>query len=167
MATIEAWMDVETEVERVFGVYLGTTLGLNVNKSDSDADLAIPRIDIVAIVEQMGPHRWQIPSGTYSQRWVYDQFSVSLHTDLIFSPYAQANIAATVTSSTLRGKLRRCLSDWAGLQAAFVSGGLLNIARDSIRQTSGDRQINNDEKTEKLTTVVSAMIFLNTDVIPT
>lgn len=167
MATLETLLDVETEIERVFGVYLGTTLGLQANKSDSDAALTVPRIDIVAIVQQMGPHVFTIPSGTYAGRNIFDQFMISLSLDLIFSPFGQANIATTPTASAYRGSLRRCLSDWDGVQAAFESGGLLHIAKGSIRQMSGNRSINDADKVETITTTLAAQVFINQAVIPT
>jgi len=167
MATLEAWLDVETEVERVFAVYLGTTLGLTVKKSDSDADLTVPRIDIVAMVHQMGPHRMIIASGTYANRQIYDQFVVTLGVDLTFSPFAQVNISATPTAAAYRGSLRRCLSDWDGIQSAFASGGLLYLARDTIRQIDGNRSIDSEAKTETITTKLSAGVFLIPTVVPT
>ena len=169
MATLATWLDVETEVEKQFGVYLGTTLGLPVVKSDSDTLVVVPRIELVAVVEEMGPHQWTIPSGTYAARRIYDQFKISVNVDLVYSPHWQAvgGVTSGNQSGQLRGQLRNCLGAWTQLQALFTSGGLLNLASDSLRQTSGSRLINDAEKEEKLTTQVAGMFFLNTNVIPT
>lgn len=167
--TLETLLDVETEIESVFATYLGTTLGLPVFKSDSDTSVSTPRIEVFATVEEMGPHQWMIPAGTYAGRRIYDQFRVSVNIDLVFSPHwnASSNVASNRKASALRGGLRRCLSDWRGLQGAFTTGGLLNLASDSLRQTAGSRTIDDAEKEETITTVFGGQFFLNTNVTPT
>ena len=166
--TLAQWLDIETEAEKVFGAYLGTTLGLPTVTSDSNASVTTARIEVFATVEQMGPHQLTIASGTYAGRRLYDQFLVTIAIDLVYSPYWNATSAgSTHTAAALRGGLRRCLSDWRGLEGAFASDGLLSLAPDSLRQISGSRTINDAEKEEKISTHVSAMLFLVPTLIPT
>lgn len=167
MATIEQWLDVETEVEKIFGNYLGTTLNLPTFTSDSDRTVSTPRIDMFAVVSEMGPHQFMVPAGTYAGTRLYDQFKITVNVNLVFSPHWNATQEpSNRTAGALRGSLRRCLADWHGLQAAFVASGLLNLASDSLRQTAGTRSINLEEKEETLTTAVAGVFFLNTNVTP-
>jgi hypothetical protein len=54
----------------------------------------------------------------------------------------------------IRGAFRAALSDATRFKAAFAVRDYLKIVGDSLRQIDGGRLIDNDEKTEQITTVM-------------
>jgi hypothetical protein len=156
MATLDTVLDVETEVEAVFDTLLSASpYSLNAGGTDSAGELTTPRLEIKAEVTKWGPHQITIASGTYSGRRIYDQFQLRLSLDVVFQPeHAQGQ-------ATIRGKLRRCLSDWTSIKAGFATRGYLYAAPDTLRQIDGGRIIDNEEKTEMLSSVLELVVFLN------
>jgi hypothetical protein len=156
MATLATLLDVETEVETCFqSILAAAPFNLPAIASDSATDLLTPRVDVIAEVIRWGPHQITPASGTYAGVAVYDQFAVRLTLALIYQP-EQAQ-----SPGTLRGQLRQVLTGWTAMKAAFAVRNYLIPTGDSLRQTGGGRTINNDERTETLTTSLEFVCFLN------
>ena len=155
MATLIVVLDVETEAEGVFGNYIANTLGIAYGvKSDSNTEQMTPRVEIVATRQQEGWHQTTIASGTYAGRTLYDQFKVRLQLDLVYNP------AAAQGQANYRGNLRKAMTDFNGLQTGFAVNNLYLLAPDTLRQTDGDRVIENAEKTETIKTTLEMELFL-------
>ncbi len=158
MATLPVLLDVESEVERAFAAYLGTTLSLPVVRSDSDSTLVTPRIEIVATLNSEGPHEFTIPSGTNAGLRLYDQKSVSLQIDLIYEPGAPTS----QSPGTLRGKLRQAFLNYPAIAAALATNGYYLIAPTTLQQTGGNRVANDPEpESERLSTTLTAVFFIS------
>lgn len=156
MATLETLLDVEAEVEAVLDTFLSAApYSLGAVASDSATEVTTPRINIVAEVMKWGPHQFTPTSGTYSGRAIYDQFLVRVSLEVVYQPeHAQGQ-------GSMRGKLRKALTDWTGIQAGFATRNYLHPTGDTLRQEDGGRTIDNEEKTETLSTVLQFVVFLN------
>lgn len=156
MATLITLLDVETEVETTLKTYLATTpYSLDAIASDSATDILTPRLEVVAEVVKWGPHQHTPASGTFAGVAIYDQFAIRSNLSIVYQPeQGQA-------PGTIRGTLRKALSNWTGLQAAFASHNYLFLMGDSLRQTGGSRTIDDAEKTETLNSTLEMVVFLN------
>lgn len=156
MATLETLLDVEAEIEAVLDSFLSAApYSLGAVGSDSATLVTTPRINVVAEVQKWGPHQFTPTTGTYAGRAIYDQFLVRVSLDVVFQPeHAQGQ-------GSIRGKLRKALTDWTGLQAAFAVRNYLHPTGDTLRQEDGGRSIDQEENTETLSTVLSFVAFLN------
>lgn len=156
MATLVTLLDVETEVETVLDAFFSASpYSLAAIGSDTAAALTTPRVEIVAEVVRWGPHQHTIASGTFAGRAVYDQFQLRLSLDVVYQPeHAQG-------PGTIRGTVRKALTDWVGLKAAFASRNYLLPAPDTFRQIDGSRLIVDEQKTERLQTILELVVFLN------
>lgn len=153
MATLETVLNVETEVESVIKTLLASTYGLGAVTTDTAAALTTPRVECIAVVTRWGPHQYQIAGGTYAGRHIYDQFQLRLAIDVVYQPeHGQGQ-------GSIRGKLRKALSDRAGLESGFNSNAYLYHAPDSLRQIDGGRIVDTDENTETLSTVLELVVF--------
>ncbi len=152
---LQTLLDIESEVERAFTSYLAATLQIPAIGSDTAETQQSPRIEVVAIVVEQGPHAVFIPSGTYAGRKVFDQNRVRIEMALIYSPEFGQN------QGDLRGRMRVALTDPAGINAQFATNGYLQMAADSLRQTDGSRAINDREKTETLIVAIEPVFFIN------
>jgi len=159
-SNLETLLDFETEIEASFVAYLATTLGLPATGSDTNVSLGTPRINVISTVVEQGPHQYNITTGVYAGRAFYDQFRSTVQIDLVYDPsFGQSQ-------GTLRGKVRKMLTDYFGIKAAFAVNGYLLLAPDSLRQTGGTRGVNSDEKEETISTVIECVFFVNPDAIP-
>lgn len=156
MATLETLLDVEAEVESVLDSFLSASpYSLSAVASDSATEVTTPRVNVVAEVMKWGPHQFTPTSGTYAGRAIYDQFLVRVSLDVVYQPeHAQGQ-------GSMRGKLRKALTDWTGLKAAFAVNNYLLPAGDTLRQENGGRTIDDEEKTETMSTVLQFVAFLN------
>lgn len=156
MATLVALLDTESAVESAWTTLFGAAMaGTSVIGTDTASEVVTPRVECVATVTKWGPHQHTIASGTFAGRPLYDQFLVSTDLRLVFQPeHAQGQ-------GSLRGALRKALTDWTGIQAAFATLGYYFPAPDTLRQTGGDRQIDNEEKTETISTTLELVVFLS------
>lgn len=156
MATLEQLLDVETETEGVFRAYLATIVTAATSyASDSNTELPTPRIGVVSTLIEQGRHQITIPTGTYANRPVYDQFRIRLDLSLVYDPsYSQGQ-------ASLRGKLRVALTAYSALQSAFNNNAYLILAPDTLRQVDGSREIDDENKQETINTTVEGMFFLN------
>ena len=158
MATLVTLLDTETEVERAFAAYLGTTLGLPTVTSDSDSVLVTPRVEIVCTVNSDGGHEFTIPSGANAGLRLYDQKNVTVLIDLVYEPGAPTSQAP----GTKRGTLRKVLANYNAISAAFATNGYYFLAPTTLQQTGGGRSANDPEKeSERLSTVLTATVFLS------
>lgn len=158
MATLVTLLDTETEVERAFAAYLGTTLGLPTVTSDSDTTLVTPRVEIVCVVNSDGGHEFTIPSGTNAGLRLYDQKNVTVNIDLVYEPGAPAS----QSPGTKRGTLRKVLANFNAIAAAFATNGYYFLAPTTLQQTGGSRTANDPEKeSERLSTTLTATVFLS------
>ena len=148
-------LDIETEVETVFAGYLVTTLGLPAIPSDTDASVVTPRVEVAATVTDQPTHQYKIPSGTYANRQIYDFFRVRVELRLVYAPsFAQGQGA-------LRGKMRKALTDLAGIQAGFATHNYVFMANDTYRPLMGGRTVDSSLKEETITQSVDVIIALN------
>ncbi len=156
MATLITLLDVETEVETCFqSIFAASPFSLPALTSDTATDLLTPRVDVVAEVIGWGPHQITPASGTFAGLAIYDQFRVRANLALVYQPeHAQGQ-------GQLRGTLRRVLSDWTAIKAAFAVRAYLLPTGDTLRQVGGGRTIQNDEKTETLLSTLELVVFLN------
>lgn len=156
MASLETLLDVETEVETCFDTVLSSSpYSLSAVPSDTAGALTKPRTEIVTEVRQWGPHQYVITGGTYVGRAVYDQFVVRLTIAVVFQPeHGQA-------PGTIRGTVRKALTDWVRIKAAFATRNYLRPAPGSLRQVDGGRTVDDEEKTETLTTVLELVAFVD------
>ena len=156
MASLETLLDVETEVETVFASFLAAApYSLGAIGSDTATDTTTPRVECLAEVVRWGPHQVTPASGTYAGRAFYDQFAIRLRLDVVYQPeHAQGQ-------GSIRGTLRKALTDWTGIKAAFASRNYLYPNGDTLRQTDGTRTIDDEEKTETLSTVLTFEAWLN------
>lgn len=156
MATLVAILDVEAAVESAWDTLFSAALaGTSVIPSDTATEVVTPRMECVATVTKWGPHQHTIATGTFAGRAVYDMFVVRSDLRLVYQPeHAQGQ-------GTLRGQLRKALTDWTAIQAAFATLNYYYPMGDTLRQTDGDRQIDNEEKTETISTTLELVVFLN------
>lgn len=147
-------LDVETEAEKVFETYLGTMLGLPAVPSDSGSTLVTPRVEVICTLMDEGMHQITIPSGSLAGTTLYDQKQVKLQIDLVYSP------AVAQSPGTLRGTLRQAFANYPALKAQFAVNGYYGLAPDTLRQVGGGRSIDQTEKTERITTVMQAVLFI-------
>lgn len=156
MATLETILDVEGEVESVLKTFLAASpYSLTVFASDSAAEVTTPRTEVVAEVTRWGPHQFTPASGTYAGVAIYDQFQLRVRIDVVYQPeHAQGQ-------ASIRGKLRKALTNWTGIKAGFATNGYLLPQGDSLRQIDGGRTIGNAEKEETLSTTLELVAFLN------
>lgn len=161
MPSLQTLLDVETEVENVLGNYLRTTLGLsNVAQGDSASDLTTPRVDCYAVLIEQGMHQYQIPAGTYAGRHLYDQNRIRASLNLVYSP--ETTTSSTVaTAGTLRGTMRKMLTDYEALKTGFNVNGYLILAPDTLRIIDGDRVIDDQRKEETISATIEAVFFFN------
>lgn len=156
MATLETLLDVESEVETVFASFLAAApYSLGAIGSDTATDTTTPRVECLAEVIRWGPHQFSPASGTYSGRAIYDQFVIRLRLDVVYQPEHGQGQGA------IRGTLRKALSDWTGIKAAFATRNYLYPTGDTLRQTDGGRTIDDTEKQETLSTVLTFEAWLN------
>lgn len=156
MATLITLLDVETEAEYALKTYLAATpYNLAAVTSDGAAELTTPRVEVVAEVVRWGPHQYTPDSGTYSGVAIYDQFLVRTSLSLVYQPEQGQS------QGTLRGTLRKALSNWTGIKAAFASHNYLLPTGDTLRQIGGARSIDDEEKTETITSEIELMLFVN------
>lgn len=156
MATLEQLLDVETEIEGVFRTYLASLIpGATAYASDGNTELGTPRVDVTAVLIEQGRHQITIPTGTYANRPVYDQFRVRVDLGVVYDPsFSQGQ-------ASIRGLLRVGLTAYSALQTAFNNNAYLILAPDTLRQVDGSREINDEEKEETINTTVEGMFFLN------
>lgn len=153
-ATLADLLDFETEVERAFTSYLTTTLNLPAVGSDSNTDLQLPRVEVVATVVSEGPHVIQITTGTYTGRHFFDQKRVRVQIDLVYSPsWGQSQ-------GSLRGNIRVALSDYDGILAALATNNYLYLAKATLMQTDGGRSVNDADKSETISTTIEGQFFI-------
>lgn len=157
---LQTLLDVETEVERAFAVYLTGTLQLPAVKSDSDEDLMTPRLAVVASLIREGPQVYQQTTGTYAGRYFWVQKFVRVTLDLTYSPSGGQN------QGTMRGLLRVALSDSDGILAAFATNGYYLPAKHTLIQTDGGRVINDADKTETINTTLEFQAWMSSAAIP-
>ncbi len=156
MATLITLLDVETEVESAIKGFLATApYSLAAVTSDTAAEVTTPRIEVVAEVTKWGPHQYTPAAGVFAGVEIYDQFMVRSNLSLIYQP-EQAQ-----SPGTLRGTLRKALTNFTGIKAAFATHGYLFIAGPTLRQVDGGRTIQNEDKTETLNTTLEMAVFLN------
>jgi hypothetical protein len=156
MASLETLLDVESEVEACFDSVLSSSpYTLAAIPSDTAAGITTPRTEIVAEVRQWGPHQFVIPSGTYQGRAVYDQFLMRLSIGVVFQPeHGQGQ-------ASIRGTVRKALTDWTRIKAAFATRGYLKPAPGTLRQVDGSRSVDDEEKTETIATVLELVCFVD------
>ncbi len=154
-ASLATILDIEAEVEGVFKTYLTTTLGLAITvSSDTDSHLTTPRVEVLAVLLGDMEHMLLVPSGTFAGRRMWDFKRVRVEINLVYNP------AWSQSPGTVRGKLRKALTDSGAMQTAFQTNAYYQIAQDSIHQTDGARVIDDAEKTETITTVLEAVLQL-------
>lgn len=156
MATLATILDVETEVEGVFYAYLTTNLGIASApiESDSNTETMTPRLEVIATRQSEGWHQTTIAAGTFAGRTLYDQSKVKLDINLVYNP------AASQGQASLRGTMRKLLTDFEGLKTQFAVNGFYFLAPEQLRQTGGNRVIDNEEKTETITTELELELFI-------
>jgi hypothetical protein len=113
-----------------------------------------PRVEVVSVLQSEGWHQTNITSGAYAGRTLYDQYKVRLQLDVVFNP------AAGQSQATLRGTLRKALTDFSALQTAFAINAYYLLAPETLRQTDGDRVIDDAEKTETIKMTLEMELFL-------
>ncbi len=156
MATLETVLDVETEVESVLDAFLsGSPYSLSAGGTDTAGRLTTPRTEIKCEVLKSGPHQYNITSGTYSGTNIFDQFQLRVTVDVVYQPEQGQG------PGSIRGKVRKAFANWTGIKAGFASHDYLLLAQDTLRQIDGGRSINDEEKTETLSTVFEVIAFLN------
>jgi hypothetical protein len=148
-------LDIETEVETVFYNYLATTLSLPAIKSDTNATLPTPRLEIICELIDEGMNQQQIQSGSLAGTVLYTQKHCRITLDLTYSP------ARPQSPNVLRGTLRQIGANYPALKAAFAVNGYYLLSADTLRQVSGARTVDTMEKTETLRTVYDATFFIN------
>lgn len=155
MATLITILDIETEVETVFYNYITNTLGIATGEvSDTNTEQMTPRVQVVATLQADGWHQTNIASGVYAGRTLYDQFKVRLQLDIVYNP------AAGQSQATLRGTLRKALTDFNTIQTGFAVHAYYLLAPETLHQTDGDRVIDDREKTETIRTTLEMELFL-------
>lgn len=149
-------MDVETEIESAFYTLLSSIVtAATIYKGDSNTENDSPNLGVVATLVEQGRHQITIPTGSYANRAIYDQFRVRVDLALRYDPsFSQGQ-------ATIRAQLRVGLTDYTALNTAFSTHGYLILAPDTLRQIDGDRQIDNEAKEETLSTTLEGMFFLN------
>lgn len=152
MSDIPTILDFEGNTEAIF-VQILRDLGLPAYSSDTNEDLPIPRVDVVATLAESGPHQRRMPNG----EWVYDQHSMTVSVSYHFAPDTP-DLVKTV--SFFRGTMRRLLFFPRPILDAFEDQGYYRAAAETIRETAGIRQIDTDENTVTLETVVPMVLFL-------
>jgi hypothetical protein len=156
MATLATLLDVETEVETSLDALLSAApYSLAAIGSDTNAYLTTPRVQCIAEVKKWGPHCYRVASGAYAGRLLYDEFQVQVTVSLVYQPHHAHGPAA------IRGAFRAALTDTTRFKAAFAVRDYLKIIGDSLRQIDGARLIENEEKTEEITTVMQFIAVLN------
>lgn len=153
---LETLLDVETEIESVFSTYLTTALpGTSVITSDSNTTVGTPRVEVTAVVENQPTHQYTITGGVYAGRRLYDFWRVRVTLNLVYAPgYSQSQ-------GTLRGKLRKVLTDFAGVKSALAAHNYLYLASDTYNVNSGWRTVDSDLKEERIACTVDAIFGLN------
>lgn len=156
MPTLQQMMDVEGEIETSFATFLGTIVtAATIYKGDSNTENDSPNLGVVATLIEQGRHQITVPTGTYVNRPIYDQFRVRVDLALRYDPsFSQGQ-------ATIRAQLRVGLTDYAGIQAALNTNGYLILAPDTLRQIDGDRTIDDEAKEETISTTLEGMFFLN------
>jgi hypothetical protein len=156
MATLVTILDVEAEVERAWAAMLSAApYSLSATGSDTAAALTTPRTEVKAEVLRWGPHQFTPTGGASAGSALYDNFLVRLSLDVVFQPeHAQGQ-------GSIRGKLRVALRDWTRLKAAFATNGYLLVDPDSLRQTGGGRDIDDEEKMETIKTELEFGVWLS------
>jgi len=161
-ASLQVLLDVEAEAESALKTYLVTTLQVSVaNSSDTNASLTTPRIELKATKLRDEMHQCQIPSGSAAGLVVFDQMTVRLNLDLIYSP-----TMAGQSQATLKGLLRRALLNYDGINAALATNGYYFLAKYTLRQTDGDRTINDDQSEETVSTVCEGSFWIRPTAYP-
>ncbi len=156
MASLETLLDVETEVEACFDTLLSSApYSLSAVPSDTAGALTTPRTQVVAEVRQWGPHQYVVQGGTYAGRAVYDQFTVRLAISVLYQPEQGQS------PGTIRGTVRKALTDWVRIKAAFATRNYLRPAPGTLRQADGARAIDQEEKTEELSCILELVAFVD------
>jgi len=158
VATLETLLDVETETEFAFdSLFSAAPYSLAAGGTDTAAALTTPRTEIKAEVIKWGPHQYTPATGTYAGRAIYDQFLVRLTLDVVYQPeHGQGQ-------ASIRGKIRAALTDWTRIKTAFATHAYLRPAPDTLQQQDGGRTIDDEEKTETLTTILEFVAFIRPD----
>lgn len=154
MSTIATVLDFEGNTETIFAQIL-TDLGLPAYASDTNGDLPIPRVDVVATLTQAGPHEAALPNGVR----VYDQQQLAVSITYVFAPDSP-NLTETI--KYFRGAMRRLTFFYQPILDAFAAQGYYAAAADSIRETGSARQVQTDENAIALEVTVPLVIFLTT-----
>ncbi len=156
MATLETILNIETEVESVLDAFLsGSPYSLSAGGTDTATRLTTPRTEIKCEVVKSGPHQYNITSGTYNGTNIFDQFQLRVRVDVVYQPEQGQGPGG------IRGTVRKALANWTGIKAGFASNAYLLLAQDTLRQIDGGRTINDEDKTETLSTVYEVVAFLN------
>ena len=154
-ATIEQILDFEGNTEKVLRGILDD-FGLPAYRSDSDENLPIPRVDVVATLTESGPHEFLLTGGEFAGSMVYDQHQVSAMVRYTFAPDDPENSQV----SLFRGTMRKLMFFPSLLQDAFVTQGLYRVAPNSIRVQSGIRQVEADENAVTLEATLPLQLFI-------
>lgn len=153
--TKEEILDFEGNTEAVLVSILSNAAGLNLPAfaSDTNQNLPIPRIDVVATLMDMGPHEGQLTNGKY----VYDQIQISVSISYVFAP---DNPDLTKDVRFFRGKMRMLTFYAHQLLETFRDQGIYEVASDSIRETGGIREVDSDEDSVTLESQIELVLFL-------
>jgi hypothetical protein len=160
--SLQVLLDGETELENALLAYLGTTLQVSVAlKSDTNAPLTSPRIELKATKLRDENHQYQITSGSAAGLVVFDQMTFRLNLDLVYSP-----TMTDQNQAILKGLLRRALLNYDGINAALAVNGYYYLAKYTLKQTDGDRVINDAEKEETVSSVLECQLWIRPTAYP-
>lgn len=153
--TIEQILDIEGNTEDVFFSILDD-LGIPAYASDSNVDLPIPRVDVVATLESSGPHEFKLTGGAYAGQLVYDQHNVSVSIRYTYAP----DNPGQASPRLFRGTMRRLMFFPSLISDKFTDQALYRVAGDSIRGQSGIRQVESDEEAVTLEATIPLVLFI-------
>jgi hypothetical protein len=146
-------LDFEGNTEAVF-VNILRSLGLPAYASDSNEDLPIPRVDVVATLTESGPHERVLPNGER----VYDQHAVQVS---IIAIFAADTPDLDRSFRDFRGIMRKMAFFPTPILEAFADQGLYFAASTTIRETSGIRQVDTDEGASVAEFRLNLVLFLS------
>lgn len=156
---LQTLFDFETQIEEAVKTLLEAQ-GLSVARSDSPDTLETPRCEVMATVNEQGPHEIMVPTGVIAGRRVYDQMSVTVVVSFIFDPTWEQS------PGSLRGKVRAALMF---ITPAELNAELdyLTVANNSIRQSVGSRSVRAEEGTIETAAQLDFHVFIKASAWPT
>lgn len=158
--TVEELLDFEGNTEKVFaGIIEG--MGMAAYTSDSNENLPVPRVDVVATLTESGPHERVLTTGDNAGRRIYDQHQIEVQLQYSVSSDGPGEMQQAIRQ--FRGAFRSLMFFPKPIHDAFEEMELYRAAPDSIRETGGIRQVDADEDAVTLQSTVNLVLFLATD----